>query len=269
MEKRFAIKGSNTLFQVWGIIIWVFAGITGLLGLVIVCLLAAGSSIVDRYLDYLGISGLIAACIVLLILGLIISITIQIITGLVLTRNYVKSKGVLIALSVWYFLGAVSGFPLFIFGIAIGSALLIILGILYTAWYAATGVLLILKQNRAIPGGYVPPVSRNKTYAMLEGAYGGFQGRQYRLEVGQTCKIGRESTCDIQLYHPKISRLHCTVTLLANGNFSITDYSSNGTFYGNTTLLNGVATEVRPGDMLVVGEADNVIALKTYSGNAY
>lgn len=78
------------------------------------------------------------------------------------------------------------------------------------------------------------------------------------------CKIGRESTCDIQLFHPKISRLHCTVTLLENGNLVITDYSANGTFYGNRQMPNGEAIEVRPGDKLVVGEADNVIQLNTY-----
>lgn len=210
-----------------------------------------------------GTWGLIILAIILMICGLVI----EIITGMVLVRDYVQSKGVLIALAVIWFIRSL-GTLVFI---VTGFALLIILGLLLTAWNIATGVILIIKQNRAIPRGgeYVSSVPRSKTYAMLEGAYGGFQGRQYRLEVGQTCKIGRESTCDIQLYHPKISRLHCTVTLLANGNFSIIDYSSNGTFYGNMTLHNGVATEVRPGDMLVVGEADNVIALRTYSGNAY
>lgn len=277
MENRFAVKGSNTLFKVWGIIVWVFAGINGLLNIISFIAIMAGASIVSNplgYYDYYSGSSTSGAMWILIIVGVILSILwiiFEIITGIVLVRDYVQSKGALIALAVIWFIRTLGALCIFVLGIAAGSAAFIIVGLLIAAWFVATGVILIIKQNRAIPrgGGYVSSVPRSKTYAMLEGAYGGFQGRQYRLEVGQTCKIGREATCDIQLYHPKISRLHCTVTLLANGNFSIIDYSSNGTFYGNMTLHNGVATEVRPGDMLVVGEADNVIALRTYSGSLY
>ncbi|MCI9546168.1 MAG: hypothetical protein HFH60_05710 [Lachnospiraceae bacterium] len=49
---------------------------------------------------------------------------------------------------------------------------------------------------------------------------------------------------------------------MSDGRFEVLDTSYNGTFYENAALPNGVATVVKAGRCLVIGEADNVLELK-------
>ena len=56
--------------------------------------------------------------------------------------------------------------------------------------------------------------------------------------------------------------LHSSVKFLSDGRFEVLDTSYNGTFYENAALPNGVATVVKAGRWLVIGEADNVLELK-------
>lgn len=262
MENGFAVSGSNMLFKVWGIITYVFAGIEALLGIIVMIGICAGAGYVPMYFS--DVRGALIGTAIGIFIGAGIRVTLMVITGNLLVRDYVKSKGALVGFAVWQFVCVFFMLIYIIAGIYWGSAVVIIISFFGLAWNIATGIMLLLKRSRAIPWGRKKLIYESRGYAVLEGLYGGFQGKQYRLEVGQMCKIGRESTCDIQLFHPKISRLHCTVTLLENGNLVITDYSANGTFYGNRQMPNGEAIEVRPGDKLVVGEADNVIQLNTY-----
>lgn len=131
----------------------------------------------------------------------------------------------------------------------------------------ATGVILLQKQKRAVaPAGsngkinFIPP-TQAPAFGRIEGMFGECKGKNYPLNKGQVCKIGRDYSCHIRLEHAKVSRLHCTVSKLENGNYQITDHSFNGTFYANQKLQKGIATEVTPGELLVVGDADNVLKL--------
>lgn len=98
--------------------------------------------------------------------------------------------------------------------------------------------------------------------ASIKGLFGDYIGRKYALKSGESCRIGRDSSCDIQIRLPKVSRIHCSVKFLPDGRFEVVDTSYNGTFYENAALPNGVATVVKAGGCLVIGEADNVLELK-------
>lgn len=96
----------------------------------------------------------------------------------------------------------------------------------------------------------------------VEGLFGEYKGKTYILRSGESCRIGRDSDCDIQIHHAKVSRIHCAVQLLSDGRLELTDYSYNGTYYENKALTKGVPAAVKPGGLLAVGDADNVFSLK-------
>ena len=116
-------------------------------------------------------------------------------------------------------------------------------------------------RNGSIISQEQQPVPAPQPIGIIEGQFGVCKGRRFELYAGKTYRIGRESGCEIQVNHPKVSRVHCTVCKLPNGRYQITDSSSNGTYYENQMLPKGVASEVIPGGMLVLGEADNVLQL--------
>ncbi|MGN1164958.1 MAG: FHA domain-containing protein [Lachnospiraceae bacterium] len=284
MEKGFAIKGSNTLFKVWGIIIFVLAGIGGFFEIIGIIGVSVGASMLSELTrmagEYFDLSGYLVVIVIIVIISAVIGLSVQILTGIVLVRDYVKTKWVLIALAVFWFVSSLISLPFIFYGAMIFSlinksgmvALCIISGLLGMAWNVATGVLLIVKQNRAIScgsksyggSGNGNELDYSQPYAIIEGANGVFRGKRYRLEIGHLCRIGRDSTCDIQINHPQISHEHCTIVLLSNGKLSITDYSKNGTFYKDIQLPTGVAYDVNPGGWLALGGTDNVFSLKVY-----
>lgn len=107
---------------------------------------------------------------------------------------------------------------------------------------------------------------RRKVYGVIVGLFGGFEGQQYVIHVGETCIIGRQSDCDICIMHrnSKISRHHCMVQLMPTGQYRVTDYSSNGTYNGsnNQKLPKRIACVLPKGSLLVLGTPDNVIELR-------
>lgn len=178
------------------------------------------------------------------------------------------------------------------------AILIIVSCIIKIIWDIITGIFLIVKQGRLVQStssGVIsqpnynpeigdmpevnpfPPVSsqpilppfppeptlpNTPVIGTVVGLFGGFQGQTFELHNGEICKIGRESVCNIQIKHPKVSRVHCTICSLPDGMYQITDTSTNGTFYNNKRLEKNVPTKVSPGGTLVVGEADNVMQLK-------
>lgn len=177
-------------------------------------------------------------------------------------------------------------------------AFIIIWYVVKIVWDILTGIFLIVKQGRLVsitekdfipsqPGPFppipepnpfppsppqpvLPPsppfpsdytVPNTPVVGTVVGLFGVFQGQTFELHSGEVCRIGRESVCNIQIKHPKVSRIHCTVCRLPDGMYQITDTSTNGTFYNNKRLGKNVPTNVPPGGKLVVGEADNVLQL--------
>ena len=62
-------------------------------------------------------------------------------------------------------------------------------------------------------------------------------------------KIGRDVSCDIVLYSPKVSSLHAELTLLNNGDIILEDKnSSNGTFVMNQQVTPGSEVKINRGD---------------------
>lgn len=117
----------------------------------------------------------------------------------------------------------------------------------------------ILPPSPPFPSDFTVP--NTPVVGTIVGLFGVFQGQTFELHSGEVCRIGRESVCNIQIKHPKVSRVHCTVCRLSDGMYQITDTSTNGTFYNNKRLEKNVPTKVSPGGTLVVGEADNVLQL--------
>ena len=297
MSGTYRVKGPNTLYKVWGIITYVFAGLYGVGQLLIFVFLVMGSSWAGKISDgffydlhayyHDEIQGFIILIILFDVLGLIIGMVIRLLAGTYLVRDHVRSKGALIAVSVFYFLMALGNLVwAVIFGKA-GSVLFTLFYLFCMGWAIATGVFLILKQAGAVVGEHDgqshPPygpalrpapaqrasemvtrargVPERELQACIEGLFGGYKGRRYILRLGECCRIGRDSGCDIQLHHSKVSRIHCAVRLMPDGRFEVTDHSYNGTFYENERLSNGVSTVIEAGGMLALGNADNVFSL--------
>ena len=124
MKEKYPIKGSNTLYKVWGIIILVFAGLAALMYLLFfILLIVASSSIPDIFPYSLGdtVAAYAAVGVIFLILYIALDLTLQISTGVVLVRNYIKSTGVFLVLAVIFFLRAFGGFISMIFNSVSGS----------------------------------------------------------------------------------------------------------------------------------------------------
>ncbi len=289
MKERYRIDGSNTLFKVWGIILLVFTALGGVLLLLGMILLFAGSAMLTSYVDdyspfmdsyssaMMGsVSGSVMVVMIILFLIVVAILAVSAMTGILLVRDYVKAKETLVVFAILYFTGAAFTAIAFIFGIAARAGAGMILSYLFSMlWRIATGVMLLLKHKRAVPvsnivSGQFPgsrplpspgPDPFPSGAGTIEGMFGVLQGKRFEVYTGRNYKIGREPCCEIQVNHPKVSRIHCTVCKLHNGRYQITDSSSNGTYYDNNKLQKGVATEVNAGGLLVLGEADNVLHL--------
>lgn len=327
---RYELKGSNTLYKVWGIITYIFTGLYGVFNIAVLVFIAINGAKMGSirnivpwgigYMDdyWTGISTAFVLGILLGILKLAAGLTIRILAGLYLVRDHVKSKGALITVSVFYFLIALGDLALAVFfGILGADAAIVILFYLFcTGWAVATGVFLIVKQAGTVAGGsmshgaqspngqvqtpniqvqfyndrakhtsdqeyrpYEPAqrpaphlddpdmytvasgVDEYEMKACIEGLFGDYVGRRHILRVGESCRIGRDQGCDIQLRHAKISRIHCAVKLLPDGRFEVTDHSYNGTFYENKAIPNGVTKVVEAGGMLALSDAEDVFSL--------
>lgn len=283
----------NVLYKVWGIITYVFAGFYAVGWLITFILLGVGgskaksaASVVPYDLwreaeeEFSQAVGFVILIVVLLALIVLIGLLIRILAGLYLIRDSVKSRGALITVAVFYFIITVLNLVF-----ALGCGKVDLPGFMFfflfcMAWGIATAVFLILKQSAAFSQGggyyqnpslvvqdtYIPYTkvgeqSRHEPQGNIEGLFGDFIGKKYTLRPGESCKIGRDSGCDIQIKHRKVSRIHCLVKFLPDGRFEVMDISYNGTFYENEALPNGVAVTVNAGGNLVLGEADNVLAL--------
>lgn len=94
------------------------------------------------------------------------------------------------------------------------------------------------------------------------GAFGIYQGKSYPIGPGGKCVVGRKTSCDIQLVHGQVSRVHCIIEMLPDGVYQVTDYSSNGTFYNDQKLKNKQPYRLPKGALLAIGDADNILELK-------
>lgn len=91
---------------------------------------------------------------------------------------------------------------------------------------------------------------------------GNTQEKRYLVQVGVMYSVGRSSSCQIQLQHTRISRLHCKIRLLPNGLYQVADYSSNGTWCNNQRMERGRVYTIQRGTLLAVGSSDIALMLQ-------
>lgn len=94
------------------------------------------------------------------------------------------------------------------------------------------------------------------------GMFGQYQGKQYEIQTGMVCTVGRSSSCNLQISGKSISRIHCTIELLPDGYYEVMERSTNGTFYNDVKLEKGRSYRIPRGALLAIGDADNVLMLE-------
>lgn len=99
----------------------------------------------------------------------------------------------------------------------------------------------------------------------LEGVAGMYSGAQFKMSANEEFMIGRDGTLSdivISTNSEKVSRRHCSVKYLASLNcYQVTDYSLNGTFYGNSRLVKDQPTQLPRGTTIVIGDKYNQFKL--------
>ncbi|MBR2471306.1 MAG: FHA domain-containing protein [Clostridia bacterium] len=109
------------------------------------------------------------------------------------------------------------------------------------------------------------PAKISSAAAGLEGVSGMYTGAKFNMASGEEFVIGRDgalSNIIISANSEKVSRRHCSVKYNATmGCYEVTDYSMNGTFYGNTRLVKDQVTRVQRGTVLVIGDKLNQFKL--------
>lgn len=95
------------------------------------------------------------------------------------------------------------------------------------------------------------------------GISGAFADNRYMMNAGMDeCSIGRGNTCDIMIDEPKISRVHCTIWLLEDGNYMIVDTSSNGTYINHKRLTSGKKYVYGRGTRICLANTENILELR-------
>ncbi len=95
----------------------------------------------------------------------------------------------------------------------------------------------------------------NNTGASLIIRHGSAPQQEYEIS-GETTVLGREAINEVVLYDPEVSRRHAQI-IFQGGRYVIEDLgSTNGTFVNEHRI--SVATPLRNGDLIEVGEATNI-----------
>ncbi|MGK5698254.1 FHA domain-containing protein, partial [Streptomyces sp. URMC 128] len=104
------------------------------------------------------------------------------------------------------------------------------------------------------PGEPEPHPELDDAPAQLQVVAGPDAGGVHLLHGGEI-RIGRSADADVPLDDPDVSRLHCAVTVSADGHVSVADLdSTNGTTLDGTRV-GGRAVRFAPGALLRIGES--------------
>ncbi|MGN0389720.1 MAG: LytTR family transcriptional regulator DNA-binding domain-containing protein [Wujia sp.] len=81
------------------------------------------------------------------------------------------------------------------------------------------------------------------------GTKGELLGIIYRMKKGEQLRLGRDAgECQLVLKNPNVSRTHCIVTRLKNGNYEIEDCSKNGVYIEGSFIGKGCKKEGHAGE---------------------
>lgn len=104
------------------------------------------------------------------------------------------------------------------------------------------------------PGEPEPHPELDDAPAQLQVVAGPDAGGVHLLHGGEI-RVGRSADADVPLDDPDVSRLHCTVTVSADGRVAVADLdSTNGTTV-NGARVDGRAVPFAPGALLRIGES--------------
>lgn len=133
---------------------------------------------------------------------------------------------------------------------------------LSTGSFVVIGVLMLVQfivsivaiANAAPAAASVKPGKKDGTITGIRGAY---QGAVIPVKSGETVTIGRDpSVSSIVVKDERASRKHCEVSYnVENNMYSVTDFSSNGTWSGGRGRLDyGTAVWLEAGSEISIGE---------------
>ena len=107
------------------------------------------------------------------------------------------------------------------------------------------------------------PYMQTKTGA-IECISGSKAGKSYDITNSGRITVGRDpNVCHITLSSEGISRQHCTISYdRTSGQYTVTDYSSNGTYAGSYRLQRGNAVQLSSGTILTLGATSEKIRLR-------
>lgn len=115
----------------------------------------------------------------------------------------------------------------------------------------------------------VPTVTNRSTSSAevkvgkLVGIAGVYAGAELKLDAAGIV-LGRDATeAQLVIESPKVSRRHCKITYDAQkGNYTVVDYSTNGTFVGKRRLSKGTPEILPSGSILNIGDSKNSFRLQ-------
>lgn len=142
--------------------------------------------------------------------------------------------------------------------ICLGAAAVIILCLIITLIVV---IVKSKKKKQAVPEEVVLTRPHAQT-GKITGMFGKYQGREYTIQSGMICTVGRSSSCNVQINDKRVSRIHCTIELLPDGDYQVMERSSNGTYYNDVQLERGKSYRIPRGALLAIGDADNVLLLE-------
>lgn len=318
----FRVNGSNLLYKIWGIITLIIGILTAAAGagILVIYYCFAESDIGKIISDFTKQFDFDATLLVVLaVLIVVLMAVIQISTGSILIKEFLKSKSEFASRQILYILAIIGWVACLLVLAKINSILnslffgmismekiqtvcivKIIYDLLTVIFLGCKSSNLIYTENADYPvnntvsqqqeyfeNNYSQPNEgvyqqeqmmtsnqQDMSYSQQEiaasaeipsgavlGLFGQFKDQKYVFNAGEDCTIGRDKNCQIQLNHSKVSRVHCTIHRMENGDYLVTDSSTNGTFYENLRLPKGESYEVPKGALLAIGDAENVLQL--------
>lgn len=114
------------------------------------------------------------------------------------------------------------------------------------------------------------PAAANRSTASVQakvgklvGIAGAYAGAELKLDAAGII-VGRDATeAQLVIESPKVSRRHCKITYDAQkGNYTVIDYSTNGTFVGKRRLIKGTPEILPSGSILNIGDSKNSFRLQ-------
>ncbi len=120
-------------------------------------------------------------------------------------------------------------------------------------------------------GKAAPSAAPLPPHGWIEGKAGMYSGMRFRVDEGETVLFGRSthtSNVVITMGNDFVSRRHCAVRLEPSGEYTVVDYSKNGTYTGprgadpGIRIPRGVATALKKGSVIRLGRHPNDFLLK-------